>query len=120
VNVSPGYGNEFASKYTLLVLVGIACPPGVPPEDVDQEYWLDQRPVEEYVTAMVQVALDPGLFVIVTVVAAPAGHDLGLLDIVAVPEVTVADVPAQQVTVKVWLVADVVTVIVPVPGAAAV
>jgi len=86
--------------------------PGVPPEEAAHEYWLDQRPVEAYATAIVQV---PPLIVFVTVivVAAPAVQALGLPDIVAVPLVTVAEVPAQHVTVKVWLVVDVVTVIVP-------
>ena len=60
-----------------------------------------------------QVAFAPGLLEIVTVVAVAAGQALGLLVMVAVPLVTVADVPAQHFTVNVWLVVVVVTVIVP-------
>jgi hypothetical protein len=52
-------------------------------------------------------------FVTVTVVAAPAVQALGLPDIVAVPLVTVAEVPVAHVTVNVWLVVLVETVIVP-------
>ena len=69
-------------------------------------------PAEAYVTAIVQVPFVT-VFVTVTVVAAPAEQANGLPDIVAVPLVTVAEVPVQQVTVNVWLVVLVVTVIVP-------